>query len=295
MTDRVAKADLRDDLQALGIRAGDVVLIRAALRAVGRVRSADFVEALLDTVGPEGTIVSLAFTHGTWLRRPRVENAFRRESATYAGALPTAMLRHPGAIRSRHPIASFVAIGHDARAILQNHGPQSPSYEPIREIVNRRGRCVLVGCVATSPGFTTTHLAETDLGHLRRVVMPWLTSTYYIDEFGKSVLYRCKDVGLCSQSFWKFYGPYVRAGILSTGKVGEAYSIAAPAADSYRVEREMLSENPQFNVCGSPDCFMCNAGRWDRIHRLPMFLARRVLQRAGLVHRISASAVAGDP
>jgi aminoglycoside N3'-acetyltransferase len=286
MSEYVSRNLLLTGLAALGIRSGDTVLIRASLRAIGRVRPSDFVEALIEAVGESGTIVSLAFTHGSWLRSPRLEDAYTRDSPTYGGVLPTAMLRRKDAVRSAHPLASYVAIGRDAAAIVANHGPSSGSYDPVRAIIERRGKNVLVGCVASNPGFTTVHVAEADLGHLRRVVMPWLTSKYYYDEAGRPVLFRYRDPGVgCSKSFWKFYGHYVRAGLLTAGHVGDAYSISAPALECYALERQILALDPRFNTCGSPDCFMCNGGRWDRIHRLPLFVGRRLLQRTGLVRR----------
>ena len=291
MRDYVSREVLLAGFAALGIRPGDTVLIRASLRAIGRVRPSDFVETLFEAVGESGTIVSLAFTHGSWLRSPRLEDTYTRNSPTYGGILPTAMLRRRDAVRSAHPIASYVAIGRDAAAIVGNHGPSSGSYDPVRAVIERRGKSVLVGCVGSSAGFTTIHVAEADLGHLRRVVMPWLTRKYYYDEAGRPVLFRYRDPGLgCSQSFWKFYGHYVRAGLLTASHVGDAYSISAPALECYALERQILAQDPRFAICGSPDCFMCNAGRWDRIHRLPLFVGRRLLQRTGFARRTPAGA-----
>ena len=64
MTTRISKTDLIEDFQKIGIRPGDVVLIRASLGAVGKISGGAeaFIDALSDVVGAEGTIVSLAFT-----------------------------------------------------------------------------------------------------------------------------------------------------------------------------------------------------------------------------------------
>lgn len=285
----IAKSTLVRDFASIGINQGDVVLIRGGLKAVGRIKATDFVDALLEAVGPDGTIVSLAFSDGAFIKKADPAKAFTPASPTYAGALPTTMLQHPEARRSRHPTCSYVAIGKDAEKITADHGPNSGAYEPVRTIINLGGKCSLVGCVRSSPGFTTAHLAEIDLGYHRYVVMPWLASTYYVDVDGKTKLFRRKDAGLCSQSFWKFYGHYVRAGILTAGYVGQAYSITAPAAACYEIEKTILAKSPRFNICGSPDCFMCNVQRWDRLHHIPIFIARRLLQRAGLMKRHSPS------
>ncbi len=270
------KESIIRDINNFGIERGDTVLIRAAIRPVGCVNhgAATVLSALLSAVGDEGTIVSLSFTGGSFIRKPKPQDAFTLMTPTYAGALPQTMLEHPTASRSKHPMCSYVAIGKNAEFITKDHGPQSPAYEPVRKIIELKGKMILVGCVSSSPGFTTTHLAEYDLGLLNRVMFPWLSSVYYLDEHGQCKLYRRWDAGLCSQSFYKFYSHYVRAGILRAGFVGNAYSIAVPAQEAYNVEKQILSGNPRFNVCDNPYCFVCNVRRWDRVYRAPFSLIR---------------------
>lgn len=282
MTNRISKAELIRDFQNLGIQSGDVVLIRASLGAVGKISGGAeaFVDALSDVVGTDGTIVSLAFTDSSFIKNPKIEDAFDLKKKSYAGALPNTMISRTGALRSRHPTCSYVAIGKHARYIIEDHDEHSPAYEPIRKIVELNGKNVLVGCVAASPGFTTTHLAESDLGHLKTLpVFPWLKKTYYYDKSGNLKLFLRKDPGLCSNSFYKFYSLYVKNGILKTGHIGGAYSIIAPAKECFEIERQTLSSDKKFNICGSKDCWTCNAGRWDRIHHAPMFIFRKLFKK----------------
>ena len=270
------------EFRGLGVNEGDMILIRASLGAVGRIESgADtFINALLDAVGSDGTIVSLAFTSGSFLRKPRLEDAFTIEKKSYAGALPNAILSRADSFRSMHPMCSFVAIGKQAEFITQDHDANSSAYEPVRKIVEANGKCILVGCVGSSPGFTTTHLAEADLGHLKRVpILPWLNSTFYIDRDGETKLFRRYDPGLCSKSFSKFYSQYVEEEILSTGYIGKAYSILVPAKKAYDIDMKKLREDKKFNICGNPDCRTCNAGRWDRVHHMPGYLIRKIAKK----------------
>lgn len=273
---------LKSDFQRLGVESGDTVLVRASLGAVGRLDGgADaFIDALLESVGAEGTIVSLAFTGGSFWRKPRKEDAFNLSKKSYAGALPNAMIEREGAYRSRHPMCSFVAIGKNAENVTKDHDEHSPAYEPVRNIVELGGKCILVGCVKNSPGFTTTHLAEADLGYLDSLpVLPWLRSVYYEAVDGDLKLFRRKDPGLCSNSFYKFYALYVRESVLSTGFVGKAYSILVPAKNCYEIDLETLRKDRKFNICDSKDCWTCNAGRWDRIHRAPAYFVRKIAKK----------------
>lgn len=278
---KIIKEDLIRDFISIGIQPGNMLLIRGDLGAVGRVVGGanTFIEALLELLGPEGTIVSLAFTGASFLKKPKIEDAFFTGKKSYAGALPNAMLAYPNAKRSRHPMCSYVAIGKHADHITADHDENSPAYEPVRKVIEADGKCILVGCVKSSPGFTTAHLAEHDLGMASRVIFSKSATTYYKDKNHELKLFRRNDPGLCSNSYWKFYSSYVREEVLTAGFVGKAYSIIAPAKKTYEIEYKALSVNKKFNICHSKDCFSCNANRWDRLHHLPVFVFRKFVQK----------------
>lgn len=278
---RFNKEDILSDFKSLGVKEGDTILIRASLGAVGRMDSKanTFIDVLLSAVGTEGTIVSLAFTNSYFIRKANPKDAFDRNKKSYAGALPNAMLNYNASFRSKHPTCSYVAIGKNAEFITSEHDENSPAYEPIRKIIGLKGKCLLVGCVDNSPGFTTTHLAEQDLGMLKLNIFPKLNTVFYRNDKNELMLFKRKDPGLCSNSFFKFYAHYVKNKILSTGYIGNAYSIIAPAKEAYDIDLSALSNDKKFNICDSKDCFVCNAGRWDRIHRVPVYILKRVLRK----------------
>jgi aminoglycoside N3'-acetyltransferase len=276
---RISKEELIISLASMGVKKGDTILVRAGLKEIGRLKADTFISALLDCVGESGTILSLAFTSCSHIKRPKKEDAFDIYKKSNAGSLPNAMLKYEGAVRSLHPTCSFVAIGKNAEMLTKNHDENSPAYEPMRGIMNLDGKCLLVGCVATSPGFTTTHLAEYDLGLLSRVIFPKLFSTYYKLPNGNLSLFRRKDVGLCSKSFYKFYALYIKNEMLTVGYVGKAYSIIASAKDSYNIDYSILKANPQFNICDSDGCTTCNGLRWDRVHKIPKYLFLRLIAK----------------
>jgi aminoglycoside N3'-acetyltransferase len=275
-----SRSSFRDDFLRLGVQPGDVVLARAAYRAVGKPQhgGGDFLAELLDVLGNRGTVACLAFTRGGFRWQAARLPPYTRATPSYAGALPNAMIAHPDARRSLHPQCSFVAIGRHARAITDGHGPDAGAYEPMRKLITLNAKMLVAGCVATNPGFTTTHLAEVDLGLHRRRIGRWWYISRYLDAQGQVRIFQRRDPGCCSNSYWKFYAEYVRHGILTTGRVGHAYAICAPARECYAIERAILARDSRFNLCGSPDCLTCNALRWDRIHRWPAWLVRRLLR-----------------
>ncbi|HFG2179828.1 TPA: AAC(3) family N-acetyltransferase [Vibrio cholerae] len=276
----IDKEKIVEQLIYLGINKGDTVLIRASLGKIGRINGGArvVVEALLEAVGPEGTIISLAFTSGAkFFKMPSKEDAFDISKKSYAGALPNTMISHELSHRSRHPMCSYVAIGRHAEFLTADHDETSPAYEPIRKLINLNGKCLLIGCVKDSPGFTTTHLAEFDLGLLKLNLFPKMNRVFYRGGSGELNLFRRSDPGLCSNSYYKFYSHYVREGILFTGKIGNAYSVIADASSAYKIDKQLLIKNKKFNICENKDCFTCNGGRWDRVHYLPFYLLRRIL------------------
>lgn len=272
--------NLESDFKQLGILSGDTVLVRADLSSVGRISRSVFLDELLQAVGPTGTVVSLSFTKSEYIWNNSRLAPFTAKTPSYAGALPNAMIVHSDALRSSHPQCSFVAIGKYARFITEGHGPNSEAYAPVRKIIEINGKLVLIGCVSTSPGFTTTHLAEKDLSLHRKFVLPTLFGvTPYLDEKNKRKLFFRTDPGLCSNSYWKFYSHYIRNELLNTGFIGSAYSVLANAKQCYDLEKEILGKNSKFNICDDPMCVTCNVLRWDRVHKAPGFLGRKFYRK----------------
>jgi aminoglycoside 3-N-acetyltransferase len=167
------------ELRALGLGAGDTVLVHASLHGLGFVVGGPqaVAQALLDAVGPDGTIVVPTHTPTNsdpagW-RNPPVSQQWWpviREQAPgfdplltpsrWMGVLAEVIRTWPGAQRSGHPWVSFAALGPRAAEIVRGHplddalGEQSPL-----GAVNRLdGKVLLLGCGHDSN--TSLHLAE---------------------------------------------------------------------------------------------------------------------------------------
>lgn len=173
------RASLAADLRGIGIAPGNVLLVHSSLSALGWIAGGPVavIEALLEIIGPTGTLVMPAHTGhltepSTWQHPPvpadwvdtlRAETpAFdARTTPTRAmGAIAELFRTWPGAYRSNHPTSSFAAFGPAAEAILSNHQLTSPLGEqsPLARLYDRRARVLLLGV-----GFnrcTALHLAE---------------------------------------------------------------------------------------------------------------------------------------
>jgi aminoglycoside 3-N-acetyltransferase len=172
----LTRADLRSDLERLGLRPGDAVLAHGALSRVGRLLNGPdaLIGALLDAASPGGTV--LAYTDwdarydelldadgrvpGRWREHipPFVAGASR--SARDNGVLPEFLRTTPGARRSGNPGASVAALGALAGWFTTDHpldygyGPGSP----LAKLVEAGGKVAMIG--APLDTMTLLHHAE---------------------------------------------------------------------------------------------------------------------------------------
>jgi len=170
---------LGSDLHALGVRSGEVVLLHSSMRSLGFVvgGAQAFVQALLDVVGPEGTIVVPTHTSDNcdpagW-RNPPVPEAWwpaireeapgfdpARTASRWMGVLAETVRTWPGALRSDHPRLSFAALGARAVDITDGHQLDDALGErsPLGAVYRLDGKVLLLGCGHDSN--TSLHLAE---------------------------------------------------------------------------------------------------------------------------------------
>lgn len=166
----------------LGLREGDVVLVHASLSSLGFVvgGAVAVVRALLDRVGPTGTVAVPTFTAGNsdpsrWaLTRSRgVPSdqwpAIREQLPPFdprvtpsenMGAVAEAVRTWPGAVRSTHPQTSFAAVGSAATSLMDGHPPVchlGPG-TPLARLAARRAKVLLLGVPYAV--CTAFHLAE---------------------------------------------------------------------------------------------------------------------------------------
>lgn len=271
--------DLASDLCNLDLRSGDIVLVRAALRKLGDVegnRAEVLIRALLEVVGVEGAILGLAFT--TFVQFPERHPKYVVDSSTplYSGGFAAALTAWPGAIRSSHPTNSWVGIGQAAEEILREHDEGKACFYPIKTLMDMSGKLALIGCVSDSPGFSTVHYAQLELGLSRKSIKSGKEGVYFRKN-GQVRLFTRDDVPGCSRGFHRFYGDYVKRGILKTAFVGDAFSICADADRAYKIEYDILSKNPKYALCDDPLCSTCRASWFYNLGDMLPYYVRRGL------------------
>ncbi|XVU25350.1 aminoglycoside N(3)-acetyltransferase [Actinoplanes sp. CA-054009] len=182
MTTAARQRSLIAELRALGLAAGDVVLVHCSMRSVGQIigGAAALARALRAAVGPGGTLVVPAQTPGNSVssdayraatdgmtdeeRRAYEERMpgfdVRRTPSFGVGAFAEYVRRRPGAIRSGHPQTSFSAWGRRARELMRVHDLDCHLGErsPLAALERANAKTLLLGVGYES--CTALHLAE---------------------------------------------------------------------------------------------------------------------------------------
>ena len=160
------KEDIADILESMGIQKGMVVLLQANSKELGHLVGGEqiLIEALMETVGYDGTIVVPTFTpqmsdpscvkrnieRDSWEKIRQHMLPFDRKLSVYEYSDPIVhqFLRNEGVVRSYHPLYSFAAWGKYAKLICDKHplhfGLNQDS--PLGKIVEFNGYVLLLGC-----------------------------------------------------------------------------------------------------------------------------------------------------
>ncbi len=249
----LTRSKLAADLRTLGISVGQTLMLHVSVKSLGWVLGGPrlVLETLLDVVGPQGTLMMLASWEGNPYRMEHWPEAQR--NACYADCPPfdpaTAPADHremsilaeylrtwPGAYRSQHPLASFVAVGAQAhwltaaQPLHYPHGPESP----LGRLCAAGGKVVVLG--APLSNLTLLHhaeqLANIPAKQVDRYQMPilqagqrvWVTIEEYDTTDGIA------DFG-SDDYFLAISQAYVAAGRGRTAQVGNAPAFLFEADD----------------------------------------------------------------
>lgn len=140
---------MTQDLRALGVREGGVLLVHSSLRAFGYVEggSETVIQGLLGALGPNGTLLMPALSYELVTRRAPIFDV--RHTPSNVGAIPEYFRTRLGTCRSVHPTHSVCAFGPRTGELLGDHllddtpcGPHSP-FHKLRDV---GGQLLMLGC-----------------------------------------------------------------------------------------------------------------------------------------------------
>ena len=175
----VFKADITEALRSAGLQRGDTVLAHTSLGKIGYVcgGAQAVIEALIETVGEEGTVMMPAQswknldpeTGVHWDADEADWDRIRAEWPAYdkaitptntMGAVAEMFRSWPGAVRSGHPARSFAAWGKNAEYLTRNHGLSDifGDTSPLGKLYELDGKVLLTGVGYDKN--TSIHLAD---------------------------------------------------------------------------------------------------------------------------------------
>lgn len=264
----VTRSRLASDLAGLGVRGGDLLMVHTRMSALGWVvgGSQTVVQALLDAVGPGGTVAAYAGweddAYGLSQWPEAWQRAYLEEMPTFDAALSEAVHGHgriperirtwPGAHTSPHPEARVVAIGRQAEWLTSEH-PLDDAYgpgTPFARLVDAGGRVLLLGAPLNT--LTLLHHAEAlaEVPNKRRVTYraPMLlngrrrwVSLQDIDTSTGALPYE-EVVGSDGDAFEVIAAEALEAGCGRDGKVGQADSHLFDASALIRFAKAWMEQ-----------------------------------------------------
>ncbi len=255
----LAQNEIVRDLRALGLQPGALVMTHSSLSALGEVEGGaqTVIEALLEVLGPKGTLVMPAMSSGVY---------DHENSPSNVGAITEAFRQWPGVVRSFHPSHSVCALGPLAEWLTADHlasptalGPETP----FGRLVAKQGQVLFLG--VDQDRNTLLHAAE------EAVRAPYLSTRQfrYLDADGHE---QVKTLELYPGPHRDFIGLdhlFREAGVMRVGKVGRAVCRLMEAKGIFDLTVQALRQDPAAVLCDNPLCADCvkQRGKIKR-HRL---------------------------
>jgi len=215
---------IAEGFRALGLNAGDVVLMHASLSSFGNVDGgADAViDGLLDVLGPEGTLVTPTLTGSRDLSPANPPHVDLRTTPCWTGRIPETLRQRPEAVRSTHPTHSCAAIGPRADSLTQDH-PISPTpcgaMSPYFRVALAGGTIAMASC--TLDVCTTCHTVE-ELANVPYHLQPDVAYGSCIDRYGNHVEtpVRLHSYGGPARDFPVLQPLLIERGLMRLGAIG---------------------------------------------------------------------------
>jgi len=266
--------DLTQALKALGVKAGDTLLVHSSLSGLGYLENgADaMIDALKAALGPDGTFMAPAFSRPYMAFEGSINKAlsFRpydtrpdghlRDKTINTGVLPKTMLKKPESFRSGHVSHEWVAIGAKAEECMAGHDLlDDPASEnsPMQKALDLNGSVVFLGCSIGSNTFLhyLEHMADAEFLH------PALVA--YIDENGfKQTAYIRKHLGGCRSFYSGFGGKFYKEAIARGLQIhevpfGMATLYRMDLRQLYDIGLQMYKEDAVGLLCQVDYCRFC--------------------------------------
>jgi len=222
----VTKEHIRKGLEQLGLKRGDIIGVHSSLSSFGYVDGgADaVVDALLETVGEEGTIVMPTYSANrenvertqreaelgvTW--KSRILPYDPEKTPCWTGRIPETFRKRRNAVRSLDPTHSLAAIGPRANELIEDWD----------RLLEADGYILLLG--VDLEACSAMHLAERQVQLPPHILRKTESPRELLKRYGEDLGWPEWDIGFGPYpDFAKMEEPCREHGIMKTVKIGEA-------------------------------------------------------------------------
>lgn len=244
----VDKAMIRSGLRDLGVTSGDALLVHSSLRSFGYVDggAAAVVDALLETVGDNGTVIVPTLTFSVLKSRPHLFSVGKTPSTT--GLITETLRQRQESLRSRHPVSSAAAIGARAAYVTADHrdtpcGPDSPYYR----LYELGGKVVFFGAAIGSN--SVFHCAE-EIVRPAYLGFADIENAIIEDGDGRRETVAARRYDCFDRGVVRYLGNmepiFLDRGILRRTVIGQSRTYVIEASANVAVSCEVLEANPDY-------------------------------------------------
>lgn len=257
----ITKHRIIKDLKKLGLDQGDIVFLHSSLKSIGYVEggAATVIDAIIEVLGSFGTLIVPTFSLKKSIYKTCMDKTYifdPQTTGTTIGIIPATFLQYPDIYRSIHPTHSVSAVGQHAEYITEAHhlapsifGPDSPW----DRLLKLDGKIFALGLKMGRNTFS--HALEDRM--LDKFPLPIrMKENYFLkcrnrdgiivevpvtpfDPKFKKVRMDQENREDLREYFWEEFN---RAGILKTGKIGQATSWIASANEYFEHLSALMRE-----------------------------------------------------
>lgn len=236
------RQEIAQKLNEMGLPKGAIVLLHSSLAAIGKVDGgADaVVDAFLDAVGPEGTLLVPVFGN--------------------LGIITTIVKNRPNALVSPCPVGTLAGIGPAAAELFEDHWkPESPHAQgtPFHRLAQKGGFVCLLG--VDQDRNTALHGIEAQLK------LPYLgqTTQTFTTPDGETVTKTWKHYPGPHRNFIGLDPLFLECGAMTIDRIGNAQVRLLDAKKMWDAALEYGTMDPAFVLCDNPNCPACVRQRAD--------------------------------